>query len=183
MDPSSGADPVHLSQKSSRVGGGRTRPRRYSSILFRRSLPRHGTCGGIPFFTESLRMRRPDPLEAVLCRATSIRPRQFRDIVPGVFTPVFAKHSKSFSLVDCLSVGVDRMQRNFEPMRKQVEVWQRSELTDVTAKVVITRRLSRENWKLQNTLPTACMTSTSNQSTRISGRERSGVFPMPSRLH
>jgi hypothetical protein len=29
------------------------------------------------------------------------------------------------------------MQRNFEPMRKQVESWQRSELTDVTAKVVI----------------------------------------------
>jgi hypothetical protein len=29
------------------------------------------------------------------------------------------------------------MQRNFEPMRKQVETWQRSELTDFTAKVVI----------------------------------------------
>jgi hypothetical protein len=29
------------------------------------------------------------------------------------------------------------MQRNFEPMRKQVEAWQRFELTDVTAKVVI----------------------------------------------
>ncbi len=29
------------------------------------------------------------------------------------------------------------MQRHLEPMRKQVEVWQRSELTDVTAKVVI----------------------------------------------
>jgi hypothetical protein len=29
------------------------------------------------------------------------------------------------------------MQRNFEPMRKQVEAWQRSELADVTAKVVI----------------------------------------------
>jgi hypothetical protein len=28
-------------------------------------------------------------------------------------------------------------QRNFEPMRKQVETWQKSELTDVTAKVVI----------------------------------------------
>ena len=64
-------------------------------------------------------------------------PHRFGDIVPGVFTPVLAKHSKSFSLVDCLSVGVDRMQRNFEPMRKQVESWQRSELTDVTAKVVI----------------------------------------------
>jgi hypothetical protein len=39
----------------------------------------------------------------------------------GDFTPVLAKHSKSFSLIDCISVGVDRMQRNFEPMRKQVE--------------------------------------------------------------
>ena len=29
------------------------------------------------------------------------------------------------------------MQRNFERMRQQVEAWQRSELTDVTAKVVI----------------------------------------------
>ena len=55
----------------------------------------------------------------------------------GDFTRVLAKHSKSFSLIDCISVGVDRMQRNFEPMRKQVEMWQSSELTDVTAKVVI----------------------------------------------
>jgi len=50
---------------------------------------------------------------------------------------VLAKHSKSFSLIDCVSVGVDPMQRSFEPMRKQVEAWQQSELTDVTAKVVI----------------------------------------------
>jgi hypothetical protein len=50
---------------------------------------------------------------------------------------VLAKHSKSFLLIDCISVGVDRMQRNFEPMRKQVEAWQRSELTDVNAKPVI----------------------------------------------
>jgi hypothetical protein len=62
---------------------------------------------------------------------------RFGDIVASAFTPVLAKHSKSFSLIDCISVGVDRMQRNFEPMRKQVEAWQRSELTDVTAKVVI----------------------------------------------
>ena len=45
------------------------------------------------------------------------------NIVPGAGTPVLAKHSKSFSLVDCISVGVDRMQRNFEPTRKQVETW------------------------------------------------------------
>jgi hypothetical protein len=29
----------------------------------------------------------------------------------GDFTPVLAKHSKSFSLIDCISVGIDRMQR------------------------------------------------------------------------
>jgi hypothetical protein len=33
----------------------------------------------------------------------------------GEFTPVLAKHSKSFSLIDGISVGVDRMQRNFVP--------------------------------------------------------------------
>jgi hypothetical protein len=35
-----------------------------------------------------------------------------------VFTPVLAKHSKNFSLTDSLAIGVDRMQRNFEPMRR-----------------------------------------------------------------
>ena len=50
---------------------------------------------------------------------------------------MLAKHSKSFSLIDCISVGVDRMQRNFEPMNEQVEAWQGRELTDVTAKLVI----------------------------------------------
>ena len=53
--------------------------------------------------------------------------------VTAVFTPVLAKHSKSFSLIDCISVGVDRTQRNFEPMRKLVEAWQLSELAGVTA--------------------------------------------------
>jgi hypothetical protein len=57
--------------------------------------------------------------------------------VTAVFTPVLAKHSKSFSLIDCISVGVDRMQPNFKPMRRQVEAWQSGELTDVTARVVI----------------------------------------------
>ena len=40
---------------------------------------------------------------------------QLGNIVPGVFTPVLAKHTKSFNLVDTLSVGVDRIQRDFEP--------------------------------------------------------------------
>ena len=55
----------------------------------------------------------------------------------GDFQPLLAKHSKAFSLVVAISVGVDRMQRSFEPMRKQVEAWQKSELTDVTARIII----------------------------------------------
>jgi hypothetical protein len=41
------------------------------------------------------------------------------------------------SLIDYISVGVDWIQRNFDPLWKQVEAWHWSELTDVTAKVVI----------------------------------------------
>ena len=55
----------------------------------------------------------------------------------GVFQPLLAEHSKSFSLVDAISVGVDRMQRNFEPMRQQVETWCQTELSTVTAKIII----------------------------------------------
>ena len=39
--------------------------------------------------------------------------------VPREFTPVFAKHSRSFSLIDSLAIGVDRMQRSFGPMQKK----------------------------------------------------------------
>jgi len=60
-----------------------------------------------------------------------------RNIVSGAFTPVLAKHTKHLSLVDILSVGVDRMQRSFEPMRKQVESWKATRIPDEAAKLVI----------------------------------------------
>ena len=41
--------------------------------------------------------------------------------MPGVFTTVLVKHTKNLSLVHILAVGVDRMQRNFDRMRRQVE--------------------------------------------------------------
>ena len=57
----------------------------------------------------------------------------------GDFTPVLAKHSKRFSLVDVLSIGIDRIQRNFEPMRKQVEAWKATRISDESAKLLIYR--------------------------------------------
>ena len=57
----------------------------------------------------------------------------------GDFQPILAKHSKHFSLQNAVSIGVDQMQRNFDGMRKQVEGWKESQLTDVEAKLVIYR--------------------------------------------
>ena len=54
----------------------------------------------------------------------------------GVFTPVLAKHTKSFNLVDTLAVGVDRIQRNFEPLQHQVELWRKTQVTDERAKLI-----------------------------------------------
>jgi hypothetical protein len=59
------------------------------------------------------------------------------NIVHGAFTPVLAKHSKSLNLLDSISVGVDRMQRNFGPMQKQVESWRAMELSNVAAKMIV----------------------------------------------
>jgi hypothetical protein len=57
----------------------------------------------------------------------------------GDFAPVLAKHSKNFSLKSAISVGVDDMQRNFKPMVDSVERWRASQLSDVTARMIIYR--------------------------------------------
>jgi hypothetical protein len=62
--------------------------------------------------------------------------RGFGNIVPGAFTPVLAKHTKSFNLIDTLSVGEDRIQWNFEPLQRQVETWRKTQITDETAKLI-----------------------------------------------
>ena len=57
----------------------------------------------------------------------------------GDFEPVLAKHTKNFSLQNALSIGVDSMQRNFKPMVESVELWQKSQLSDVSARMIIYR--------------------------------------------
>lgn len=55
----------------------------------------------------------------------------------GDFSPVLAKHSKHFSLSNALSIGVDDMQRNFEPMVQAVDTWRSTQLSDTDARMVI----------------------------------------------
>jgi hypothetical protein len=50
---------------------------------------------------------------------------------------MLAKHSKHFSLEDSLAIGVDRMQRNFGPLKQQVEEWQGLQLSTASAKLLI----------------------------------------------
>jgi len=42
---------------------------------------------------------------------------------------VLAKHTKNFSILNAMSVGVDDMMRNFKPMVEAVERWRDSQLT------------------------------------------------------
>src|SRR5438128_3150196 len=55
----------------------------------------------------------------------------------GDFTPVLKKHTSRLDLIELLSVGVDKMQRNFEPLKQQIEDWKTEELIDDQAKVII----------------------------------------------
>src|SRR2546423_2191682 len=55
----------------------------------------------------------------------------------GDFAPVLSKHSKNFNLVDALSIGVDRIQRNFEPLQRTVSDWKANILSPNDARLVI----------------------------------------------
>jgi hypothetical protein len=55
----------------------------------------------------------------------------------GDYTAILAKHSKHFSLEDSLAIGVDRMQRNFGPLKQQVETWRSQLLSTAAAKLLI----------------------------------------------
>src|SRR3989442_16005729 len=85
----------------------------------------------------------------------------------GDFAPVLAKHSKNFSLVDALSVGVDRMQRHFEPMRRQVEAWKRLQVHETCAKLLTSSIRNEEP-------PSAVSTGYSN------GAQQSSDWGIPS---
>jgi hypothetical protein len=86
-------------------------------------------------------------------------PREKRFECPGndgrAFTPVLAKHSKSLNLLDSISVGVDRMQRNFGPMQKQVESWQAMELSNVAAKMIVDEAFIESGLEVPKTLGSA----------------------------
>ena len=100
----------------------------------------------------------------------------------GDFEPVLAKHSKNFSLLNALSIGVDKMQRNFEPMRSQVHAWQSTQLADVSVKMIIYRAFIESDLEVPRGIWRGpCTTTTSIRSTKSSRRARCGAYRMRSR--
>lgn len=57
----------------------------------------------------------------------------------GEFHPVLAKHSKKFNLQDALTLGVDRIQRNWTPLQQALEQRRNFELTEDQARLQIYR--------------------------------------------
>lgn len=55
----------------------------------------------------------------------------------GDFEPVFYKHTKRLELSQVIALAVDRIQRNFVPMERQIEVWRDLTITDDDAKLII----------------------------------------------
>jgi hypothetical protein len=57
----------------------------------------------------------------------------------GDFSPIMKKHTKGVDIQDVMALAVDRMQRHFEPMQRQVDAWRGFELPDDRARLVIYR--------------------------------------------
>ena len=57
----------------------------------------------------------------------------------GDFKPLLAKHTKHFDLVESLSIGVDRIQRGFQPLREAIDFKRGHRLRDEEARSMIYR--------------------------------------------
>lgn len=55
----------------------------------------------------------------------------------GEFQPLLYKHTKNLNLADSLSIAVDRIHRNFAPMKEQVKLWRETEVSADLAKLII----------------------------------------------
>jgi hypothetical protein len=67
----------------------------------------------------------------------------------GEFKPVLAKHSKHFNLEDALTIGIDRIQKNWKPMQQALEHRRSFQLTDDQARLMIYRGFLQERFPIR----------------------------------
>jgi hypothetical protein len=67
----------------------------------------------------------------------------------GDFKPMLAKHTKRFDLTETLSIGVDRIQRGWQPLREKINFMRGCELTTEAAQALIYRAFMQERLPLR----------------------------------
>ena len=67
----------------------------------------------------------------------------------GDFKPLLAKHTKHFDLVESLSIGVDRIQRGFQPLRDAISFKRSYKLRDEEARSMIYRAFMENRFPLK----------------------------------
>jgi hypothetical protein len=55
----------------------------------------------------------------------------------GEFTPILYKHTRKLELLEIVALGVEKIQRGFEPLRRQIQCWQQTTLSDRQVKEII----------------------------------------------
>lgn len=67
----------------------------------------------------------------------------------GDFKPMLSKHSKNFDLVESLSIGVDRIQRNWEPLRRTIDAKRNLEVREAEAQSIIYRAFMTQKFPVK----------------------------------
>jgi hypothetical protein len=67
----------------------------------------------------------------------------------GDFKPLLAKHSKNFDLVESISMGVDRIQRGWNPLREAIEFKRNTMLNGVEAQSMIYRAFMEQKFPIK----------------------------------
>jgi hypothetical protein len=67
----------------------------------------------------------------------------------GDFKPLLAKHTKHFDLIESLSVGVDRIQRGFQPLRDAIDFKRSYKLRDEEARSLIYRAFMENRFPIK----------------------------------
>lgn len=67
----------------------------------------------------------------------------------GDFKPLLAKHTKNFELIESVSLGVDRIQRGFEPLRSSIRAMREHWLEEDDARLIIYRAFMEQRFPMK----------------------------------
>jgi hypothetical protein len=66
----------------------------------------------------------------------------------GDFNPLLAKHTKGLDLIESVSLGVDRIHRGFEPLRRAIQIKRLMRVSDDEARVLIYQAFLEEKFPI-----------------------------------